>query len=85
MTAERHTQAMTRGAAAWERFARLRIVDTDAMPDCDNCDREIPEDDAAPSCGSHNLHIGCHAWFQCRHCADAMRDIDAERDGAWLA
>lgn len=58
---------------------------TDAGYDCDNCALAVDPDDAAPSCGSHFLHVGCHEWFQCRHCTDAMREIDAERDGAWLA
>lgn len=34
---------------------------------CDECHQDIT-DDAAPSCGSHDLHIGCAAWFGCVEC-----------------
>lgn len=39
-----------------------------ALPDCDVCGHKIAEDDHAPACGSHRLHVVCQPEFECREC-----------------
>jgi len=42
---------------------------------CNECALPVTEDDAAPSCGAHVLHIQCAPWFGCRHCYEIRAEI----------
>lgn len=46
-------------------------------PICDDCARPVDPDDAAPSCASHDLHVGCAVSFRCRGCDDALDGVTA--------
>ena len=36
---------------------------------CDECAEDVTDDDTAPSCGAHRLHIACGPWFfGCQEC-----------------
>ena len=41
---------------------------------CDECHQDVG-DDAAPSCGSHDLHLGCAAWFGCGECDHIREEV----------
>jgi hypothetical protein len=47
-------------------------------PTCDDCARPVRPEDAAPTCASHDLHIGCSVAFSCRGCLEALREIEAD-------
>jgi len=49
---------------------------TQAPTICDECADHVEDDDLAPSCGAHRLHIACAASFSCHWC-------DLERDHFW--
>ncbi len=42
---------------------------------CNECTLPVTEDDAAPSCGAHVLHIHCAGWFHCRWCHEIRSEI----------
>lgn len=45
---------------------------------CDECAEPVHDDDAAPSCGAHVLHLECRAWFTCRACDEEWQEATSE-------
>jgi hypothetical protein len=45
---------------------------------CDECGALVHPETAAPSCGAHELHIDCAAWFRCKWCREEQTDYPDE-------
>lgn len=53
-------------------------------PICDECALPVDEDDAAPTCGAHDVHAGCIDYFRCPTCREILRALEADEPVAVL-
>jgi hypothetical protein len=42
---------------------------------CDECNRAVDPEFAAPSCGAHLLHVECAHHFRCRWCSIEQGEV----------